>query len=107
MATVYRGGRPLGNDDPNRLTPYEIRTRSFPTRLRGLDAEQVRAFQRRVAEELTDLYSAVRLLGAENDRLRQRLRDWQSAHAQHCGRDRAARDEERRRLDRWRNQRSW
>jgi DivIVA domain-containing protein len=106
VAQVYRGGRFYGTGTPTRLTPYEIRARAFVVRWRGLDPDQVRAFQREVADDVADLHQAVRLLGAENDRLRGQLRDWRSAHAQHCG-DQQSRQEQRDRLDRRRNQGPW
>ena len=84
MAQAYRGGRIYRSGNPTRLTPYEIRTREFAARRRGVDPDQVRDFQRQVADELTDLHQAVRLLGTENDRLRRALRDWQAMHARHC-----------------------
>jgi DivIVA domain-containing protein len=85
VAQVYRGGRIYyGTGNPTQLTPYEVRTREFAARRRGVDPEQVRAFQLQVADELTDLHQAVRLLGTENDRLRRALRDWQAMHARHC-----------------------
>ncbi|GIJ09337.1 hypothetical protein Van01_25510 [Micromonospora andamanensis] len=84
MAQVYRGGRPFGTGCPTRLTPHEVRTRTFDRRRRGVDPDQVREFQATVADELTDLYQQIRRLAQENDRLKRTLRDWQSMHARHC-----------------------
>ncbi|MGS2618608.1 DivIVA domain-containing protein [Micromonospora sp. LZ34] len=84
MAQVYRGGQPCGAGYPARLTPHEVRTREFAARRRGVDLEEVREFQHRVADELTDLNEVVRLLSQENDRLRRALRDWQTMHAREC-----------------------
>ncbi|MFI1194598.1 DivIVA domain-containing protein [Micromonospora sp. NPDC020750] len=84
MAQVYRGGQLYGTGRPARLTPHEVRTRAFDPRRRGVDADQVREFQTRLADELTELYEEVRLLVQENDRLKRALRDWQIMHAQEC-----------------------
>ncbi|GAB3810447.1 DivIVA domain-containing protein [Micromonospora zhanjiangensis] len=84
MAQVSRGGRIYRSGGPTRLTPYEIRTREFTARRRGVDPDQVREFQHQVADELADLHQAVRLLGTENDRLKRVLRDWQIMHARQC-----------------------
>ncbi|MDG4831639.1 DivIVA domain-containing protein [Solwaraspora sp. WMMD1047] len=80
MAQVYRNGRPIGTGRPHRPTPHEVRTHEFDPRRRGLDAEQVRAFQRHLADELALLHQELRALHAENTRLRQALRDWQATH---------------------------
>ncbi|RKN40694.1 cell division protein DivIVA [Micromonospora endolithica] len=66
------------------MTPHEVRTRTFAARRRGVDPLQVREFQARVADELTDLHQRFRLLSRENDRLRRALRDWQTMHAREC-----------------------
>ena len=77
MAQVYRGGT-------GRLTPYEVRTREFAARRRGVDPEQVRDFQRELADDLTTLYQELTILNQENERLKRALRDWQAMHARHC-----------------------
>jgi hypothetical protein len=56
VAQVYRGGRIYSTGNPTRLTPHEVRTRECAARRRGVDPEQVCAFQRQVADELTDLH---------------------------------------------------
>ncbi|MGN9811527.1 DivIVA domain-containing protein [Micromonospora sp. BQ11] len=84
MAQVYRGGQPYGTGRPARLTPHEVRTRAFDPRPRGVDPDQVREFQARVADELTDLHQQVRMLSQENDRIKRALRDWQTLHAREC-----------------------
>ncbi|MFU8871718.1 DivIVA domain-containing protein [Micromonospora sp. SL4-19] len=84
MAQVYRGGQLYGTGQPARLTPHEVRTRTFDARRRGADPDQVREFQAQVADELTDLHRQVRLLSEENDRLKRALRDWQTMHAREC-----------------------
>ncbi|MEU8082073.1 DivIVA domain-containing protein [Micromonospora sp. NPDC049101] len=84
MAQVYRGGQPYPAGHPSRLTPHEVRTREFAARRRGVDHDEVREFQARVADELAMLNETVRLLSQENDRIRRALRDWQIMHAQEC-----------------------
>ncbi|MGC4878373.1 DivIVA domain-containing protein [Micromonospora sp. DT43] len=69
---------------PARLTPHEVRTHEFAAHQRGVDPDEVREFQARVADELTMLNETVRLLSRENDRIRRALRDWQIMHAQEC-----------------------
>jgi DivIVA domain-containing protein len=81
VAQVYRGGRLYGT---GWLTPYEVRTREFTARRRGVDPEQVRDFQRELADDLTTLYQELTILNQENERLKRALRDWQSMHARHC-----------------------
>ncbi|MET7959037.1 DivIVA domain-containing protein [Micromonospora zamorensis] len=63
MAQVYRGGQPYPAGYPGRLTPHEVRTREFAACRRGVDPDEVREFQTRVADELTMLNETVRLLG--------------------------------------------
>ncbi|WBB52583.1 DivIVA domain-containing protein [Verrucosispora sp. WMMD573] len=84
MAQVYRGGRPLGTGHPTRLTPHEVRTRTFDPRRRGVDPDQVREFQDTVADELAELHRQFRTVAQENERLKRALRDWQSMHARLC-----------------------
>lgn len=84
MAQVYRGAQPHPAGYPGRLTPYEVRTREFAARRRGVDQAEVREFQARVADELAMLNETVRLLSQENDRIRRALRDWQTLHAREC-----------------------
>ncbi|MCX5065297.1 DivIVA domain-containing protein [Micromonospora lupini] len=66
------------------MTPHEVRTRAFAAHERGVDPDEVREFQARVADELAMLNETVRLLGQENDRIGRALRDWQIMHAQEC-----------------------
>ena len=82
--TQYRSGRIYGTGLPARMTPHEVRTHDFDPRRRGVDPDQVREFQARVADELTELHRQVRLLAQENDRLKRALRDWQTMHAREC-----------------------
>ncbi|MBB5114470.1 DivIVA domain-containing protein [Micromonospora echinospora] len=82
--TQYRSGRIYLNGLPARMTPHEVRTHAFDPRRRGVDPDQVREFQARVADELTELHRQVRLLAQENDRLKRALRDWQTMHAREC-----------------------
>ncbi|WP_229400054.1 DivIVA domain-containing protein [Micromonospora okii] len=84
MAQVYRGGQLHGTGQPARMTPREVLTREFDPRRRGVDREQVRDFQARLAGELADLYRELRLLVQENTRLQRALRDWQLMHAREC-----------------------
>lgn len=84
MTQVYRGGRLYGSGQPARLTPHEVRTRAFEPRRRGVDPDQVRAFQLMLADELTALHQELGILGQENNRLKRALRDWQTMHAREC-----------------------
>ncbi|MGK5444196.1 DivIVA domain-containing protein [Micromonospora sp. URMC 105] len=84
MAQVYRGGQPYPAAHPGRWTPHEVRTREFAARRRGVDPDEVREFQARVADELAMLNETVRLLSQENDRIKRALRDWQTLHAREC-----------------------
>ncbi|WP_422769134.1 cell division protein DivIVA [Plantactinospora sp. WMMC1484] len=74
MAQVYRGGLPSGGS-PDWLTPHEIRTRQFTSRRDGVDREQVRAFQLRLADEISALLRELTMTLTENARLRRALRD--------------------------------
>jgi hypothetical protein len=49
-----------------------------------VDLAEVRAFQRRLADELTELLRELAAASQENDRLRRALRDWQARHARRC-----------------------
>ncbi|MGW5014486.1 DivIVA domain-containing protein [Micromonospora chalcea] len=82
--TPHRSGRLYLTAPPARLTPHEVRIRAFDARRRGVDPDQVREFQARVADELTELHRQVRVLAQENDRLKRALRDWQTMHAREC-----------------------
>ncbi|WP_422740505.1 DivIVA domain-containing protein [Micromonospora sp. WMMD729] len=84
MSQVYRGSQPQPAGYPARLTPYEVRTREFAARRCGVDPDEVREFQARVADELSTLNETVRLLSQENGRLGRALRDWQTMHAREC-----------------------
>ena len=84
MAQVYRSGRPYGIGQPTRLTSHEVRTRTFATRRRGLDPDEVRAFQAELADDLAAFQREAATLGRENERLRRALRDWQAMHARRC-----------------------
>ncbi|MFI7250150.1 DivIVA domain-containing protein [Micromonospora chalcea] len=82
--TAHRSGRLHLSGLPARLTPHEVRTHAFDARRRGVAPDQVRDFQARVADDLTELQRRVRLLAQENDRLKRALRDWQAMHAREC-----------------------
>ncbi|MGC5321180.1 DivIVA domain-containing protein [Micromonospora arida] len=84
MAQVYRGGQPYPTGHPGRLTPLEVRTRAFAACRSGVDPDEVREFQARVADDLAMLNETVRLLSQENDRIKRALRDWQTMHAREC-----------------------
>lgn len=84
MAQIYRSGHAYGGGRPDRLTPHEIRTHEFAPRRRGIDHEEVRAFQRRLADELSATLQELRIACQENDRLKRALRDWQTQHARRC-----------------------
>ncbi|MBM0256306.1 DivIVA domain-containing protein [Micromonospora sp. 4G55] len=81
---MYRGGQPYPAGHPGRLTPHEVRTREFAARRRGVDPDEVREFQARVADVLAELHRRVRMLIQENDRIKRALRDWQTMHAREC-----------------------
>lgn len=82
--TLHRFGRLYPTGLSARLTPHEVRTHAFDPHRRGVDPDQVREFQTRLADELTELHRQVRLLAQENDRLKRALRDWQAMHAREC-----------------------
>ncbi|MGV9371201.1 MULTISPECIES: DivIVA domain-containing protein [Micromonospora] len=82
--TPHRSGRPYLTALPARLTPHEVRTHAFDPHRRGVDPAQVREFQARVADELSELHRRVRPVAQENDRLKRALRDWQAMHAREC-----------------------
>ncbi|MFD6635094.1 DivIVA domain-containing protein [Micromonospora chalcea] len=82
--TQNRSGRPHLSGPPAGMTAHEVRTHAFDPHRRGVDPDQVRQFQARVADELTELHRQVRLLAQENDRLKRALRDWQAMHAREC-----------------------
>ena len=84
MAQVYRSGQPIGTGWPDRLTPHEVRTREFAPRRRGVDPDQVRAFQLHLADELAALHREMAMVSVENDRLKRALRNWQAMHARSC-----------------------
>ncbi|MEU1886734.1 DivIVA domain-containing protein [Micromonospora sp. WMMD987] len=91
MAQVYRGGQPYGTGRPALLTPYEVRTHAFRPRRRGVDPDEVRRFQARLADEFAALHQEIRVLAQENDRLRRALRDWQARQATRCRRSNGGR----------------
>lgn len=84
MTQLYPDGRRYAIGHPTRLTPHEVRTRTFTTQRRGIDPHQVREFQLRLADELAALRQEVAMVSQENDRLKRALRDWQSTHARTC-----------------------
>lgn len=63
------------------LRPWQIRDRCFTIRRRGLDPDEIRAFLHRVADELTIAQTALAAVREENVRIKNALRDWQSAQA--------------------------
>ncbi|MGW0434928.1 DivIVA domain-containing protein [Micromonospora sp. NPDC003197] len=81
---MYRSGQPYGSGQPDRLTPHEVRSHEFAPRRRGVDAEQVRAFQRRLADELDCLHRELALALRDNNRLKRALHDWQAMHERQC-----------------------
>nr|MDT0660356.1 DivIVA domain-containing protein [Micromonospora sp. DSM 115978] len=81
MAQVYRDGRPIGTGWPHRPTPHEVRSEEFTPRRRGVDPDQVRDFQHRIADELATLHREIRAVREENDRLKHALRDWLRRHS--------------------------
>jgi DivIVA domain-containing protein len=63
------------------LDPGQVRTKSFGTRWRGLDPDQVYAYLRRLANEIDRLRRAESAARTETDRLRTELHRWQARHA--------------------------
>ncbi|MDG4792948.1 DivIVA domain-containing protein [Micromonospora sp. WMMD1082] len=63
-----------------RLHPHHLRTAVFDSRWRGLDADQVRDYLDRVADELERLHRELTTANTETERIRQALRQWQSRH---------------------------
>lgn len=84
MDQLHRNGSLYGTGSPARQSVQEVLRREFDVRRRGVDPDQVRLFQVRVADELAALHREAWLLRQENDRLKDALRDWQSRHARQC-----------------------
>jgi DivIVA domain-containing protein len=72
---IYRVGQ--------RILPYQIRTKVFTRRRRGLDPQEVYAFLDQVADELDRVLQDGYIAHTEAERIRQGLRQWQTRHA-HC-----------------------
>ncbi|MFI9643118.1 hypothetical protein ACIG87_24205 [Micromonospora sp. NPDC051925] len=69
---------------PSRLHPSLVRDHKFPSARfgrRGLDPQEVRRFQHRVALEMATLHQEVARLTDENTRVKRVLRDWRSGRA--------------------------
>ncbi|GAB3809729.1 DivIVA domain-containing protein [Micromonospora zhanjiangensis] len=64
----------------DRLAPYQVRSRVFGTRWRGLDPDQVYAFLGEVADEIARLEREATTSHAELVRVRQGLRLWKERH---------------------------
>lgn len=76
-----------GGRGVTRLGPDQVRSARFdpaPRRQVGLDPGQVYAFLAMVADELGYLHRDLVAVQAENERIKQSLRDWQRRHAG-CG----------------------
>lgn len=63
------------------LRPGEVRDRYFSVRRRGLDPVEIRDFLHRVADELTTAQTALVAVREENVRIKNALREWQSAQS--------------------------
>lgn len=63
------------------LRPGEVRDRYFSVRRRGLDPVEIRDFLHRVADELTTAQTALVAVQEENVRIKNALREWQSAQS--------------------------
>ncbi|GAA4704109.1 hypothetical protein Prum_022120 [Phytohabitans rumicis] len=72
-----------------RLGPHQVRNAVFaraPRRRGGVDADEVRTFLDRVADEMARLYGEVASARGETERIKAALYAWQSAHAATCTR---------------------
>ena len=63
------------------VSPGQIRDRQFALVRRGLDATEVEAFLRRVADDLAALHAELGRTREENTRIKRALRDRQSRFA--------------------------
>ncbi|MCW3813685.1 DivIVA domain-containing protein [Micromonospora sp. DR5-3] len=63
------------------LRPWQVRSRTFATRRRGLDPVEVAAFLDRVASDLAAAEAEVIRSRAETARIKDALREWQSRQA--------------------------
>uniref|UniRef100_UPI0034A07E6D DivIVA domain-containing protein n=1 Tax=Micromonospora sp. NBRC 110009 TaxID=3061627 RepID=UPI0034A07E6D len=63
------------------LRPWQIRDRCFNVRRHGLDPVEIRAFLYRVADELAVAQTALVAVQEENVRIKNALREWQSAQS--------------------------
>ncbi|MEV0153043.1 DivIVA domain-containing protein [Micromonospora sp. NPDC050686] len=63
------------------LRPWQVRERCFNVRRHGLDPAEIRAFLHRVADELAVAQTALVAVQEENVRIKNALRDWQSAQS--------------------------
>ncbi|MFE9694228.1 DivIVA domain-containing protein [Micromonospora sp. NPDC005806] len=63
------------------LRPWQIRDRCFNVRRRGLDPVEIRTFLHRVADELAVAQTALVAVQEENVRIKNALREWQSAQS--------------------------
>ncbi|WP_375371990.1 hypothetical protein [Salinispora sp. H7-4] len=61
--------------------PGEVRDRYFSVRRRGLDPVEIRDFLHRVADKLTTAQTALVAVREENVRIKNALREWQSAQS--------------------------
>ncbi|MFR9777951.1 DivIVA domain-containing protein [Micromonospora sp. MS34] len=63
------------------LRPWQVRSRTFATRRKGLDPVEVAAFLERVAGDLAAAYAEVARNRDEVARIKGALREWQSRQA--------------------------
>ncbi len=79
---VLRHHKPAPPTHPRQpLRPGQIRDRCFPVRRRGLDPVEIRDFLHRVADELTTTQTALVAVQEENVRIKNALREWQTAQS--------------------------
>lgn len=69
------------------ISAGDVRIARFPTAFRGYAPAAVHDFLHRVAEELADLHRQLAAVRAENDRIKQHLKQWQTDHAATCRRE--------------------
>ncbi|WP_434742915.1 DivIVA domain-containing protein [Micromonospora sp. SH-82] len=63
------------------LRPWQVRSRTFTVRRRGLDPAEVAAFLDRVADDLAAAHAALAASRQETTQIRDALRQWQSRQA--------------------------
>ena len=59
---------------------YQVRGRTFTSRWRGVDADEVNAFLHRIADELDRIQRELTTARTDAERAKQGLRQWQTRH---------------------------